>query len=124
MLSYSSFASFARGAVRGSEAMADVLWAVINEEEDLIPDIMARVSDLNLHGMDRVIDLARKSFQTDDGRIELLSVYAQHRYDAGYRTDDIAMWRSWMAYNAGVSIGPLPRRDDFSVASYSYKYAK
>lgn len=119
MRSYSAFRTFARVAVKGSEVMADVLWAVINSEEHLIAGILANAPDLKLEGIQDVIRSARRSMATDDGKLELLGVYARHRYDAGFRTDDVALWKAWKAYCSGLPIGPLPRRDDEAPAAYS-----
>lgn len=119
MRSYKAFAQFARVAVKGSETIADVLWAVINSEEHLIPGILSQDPLLKLEGIQGLIQSARQSMETEAGQIELLKVYASHRYDAGYRTDDVVLWRSWQKFCTESKPGPLPRRDDVPPAAYS-----
>ena len=122
MRDYGSFVTFTRVAVRCSQVLADVIWAVMHEEEDLIPEIIAD-TDLVLDGIDKVIAEARESMKTDEDRLALVHLYAQHRHDAGYRTDDVALRKFYQAWKATGQLGSLPRRDDEVTAGYAHQGA-
>jgi hypothetical protein len=107
---YEWFARLARTAVIGSQVMADVLWAVISDEEYKIPEILAKHPELTLDGINLVVDNARLAKQDEDGQMELLQIHAAHRFDAGFLVDDISLRASFRSWKAGKGM-KLPREE-------------
>lgn len=102
--------------------MADVLWAVINGDEDQILGILARYPEYTFEGIDEVVANAKISMGDDDGKMDLLRVFADHKYDAGFRTDDVALWACYVSWKQGEPMKPLARIEGDS-APYKFPVA-
>lgn len=112
MQDFDWFSRVARTAVQASAALADIIWAIISDEEQQIPSIIAQYPELKLEGIDKVIARTKESILTQEGQMDLLSVYVSHRYDSGFRTDDEALREAYVAWKSGVGNMKLSRKDD------------
>jgi hypothetical protein len=98
--------------------MAEILWAVISEEEDRIPKILAENPDYKMDGIEGVVAHAQECMESDEGKLELLRTYATHRYDAGFRVDDIALRQCFNMWKNGRGPLSLCRSDDEDEIDY------
>jgi hypothetical protein len=94
MENYSWFCQTIRKAVTLNENLARVLRAMLDGRKPRIPE------DKEHHfAIEEAIENAKYLLGTKGGRGKLRRLINQHRYDAGFRTDDIALrmaFRQWV----------------------------